>query len=359
MVRRVNVASILCVAIALAAMLSAPALAGLYIPDITPVNVVDRGQFFTPDPVESTSSEIALEREINPADASADTANAGADQKTPDITVSVYDIVSGRTMILGLEEYIMGVAAGEMPVSFGAEALKAQAVAARSYALYKIAHDSENDEGHHGAQLCTDSAHCKAYVTREALAAKWGEEKADEIFTAVGAAVTATAGEIISYGGETALAVFHSCSDGATESAQAVWGRAVPYLTSVDTPEKTEPVVKTFKKEQIAEALAPDGVTIEDAAQPKLSYDDAGRVEAVDFGGVAVAGTRVRTALGLRSTDFSLVILDGEYIFTVRGYGHGVGMSQYGAAAMAAAGSDYAAILAHYYPGTALGKIPS
>ena len=239
-------------------------------------------------------------------------------------------------------------------MSFGEEALKAQAVAARSYALYRIAHGSAEEPEHHGAQLCTDSAHCKAFVTREALAVKWGEEAAEDIYTKVSEAVGATTGEIITYDGEAALAVFHSSSDGVTESAAAVWGGAVPYLVSVDTPETTDPDITAFTQEQIAGAFASDGVTYEGAALPELSYDDAGRVAEVDFGGVAVAGTRVRVALGLRSTDFSLVILDGEYIFTVRGYGHGVGMSQYGAAALAAEGADYTEILAHYYPGTVL-----
>jgi stage II sporulation protein D len=343
------------VAAALAVMLSAPALAGLYIPDAYASPLVQASA--APDTDETASAESSGDSAAEPgttvAEISSETAAADVlDQES--VTVSVYDTISGRTLILGLEEYITGVVAGEMPVSFGPEALKAQAVAARSYALYKIAHGSQNDAAHHGAQLCTDSTHCKAYVTLEELTAKWGGDKAEDIFTQVGAAVKATEGEILTYDGAAALTVFHSSSDGVTESAAAVWGSAVPYLVSVDTPEETDPSVTVFTQDQLAAALSADGVSYDGTALPKLSYDDAGRVASVDFGGVSVAGTRVREALGLRSTDFTLVILEGEYIFTVRGYGHGVGMSQYGAAAMAAQGSDYKAILAHYYPGTAL-----
>ncbi|NLY69162.1 MAG: stage II sporulation protein D [Clostridiales bacterium] len=346
---KVRPGSILFVAAALALMLAAPALAGLYIPDAFMPPFLEPEQLSFD--LQAVHAGAAAGFVADFAETEAETADEG---ELDEPTVTVFNVDAGRVMTLGLEEYLIGVVAGEMPVSFGEEALKAQAVAARSYAIYRISRDSQYIQSHGGAQLCTDSGHCKAYVTREKLAAKWGEETADSIFEQVTAAVLATRGEILTYEGEVALAVFHSSSDGVTESAEAVWGRHVPYLVSVETPEETEPQVAVFTRGELVDLLAADGVKFEDTALPVLVHDDAGRVASVAFGDVTVPGTRVREALGLRSTDFSLVILDGEYIFTARGYGHGVGMSQYGAAAMAAEGNSYREILAHYYPGTEL-----
>lgn len=349
MQEKVKPGSILFVGAALALMLSAPALAGLYIPESFMTPQIDwDSDWFSRPAVEAggTPETVAKSDEHGAVEDDAGDFNGPA--------VTVYDDDADRVMTLELEQYLVGVVAGEMPVSFGEEALKAQAVAARSYAMYRISGGSQNIEVHYGAQLCTDPRHCKAYVTRDELAEKWGEETADNIFTQVGAAVAATRGEIISYEGEPVLAVFHSSSDGVTESAEAVWGSHVPYLVSVETPEVTEPQVSVFTRYELADLLAPEGVSFEGTELPVLMYDDAGRVSEVLFGDTTVPGMRVREALGLRSTDFSLVILDGEYIFTARGYGHGVGMSQYGAAAMAAEGKTYREILAHYYPGTLL-----
>lgn len=350
---KIKPGSILMVAAALAGMLAAPALAGLYIPEAY-ISPLPASKMFSDSEPPAQTDDMAVPVTEGYVTQPAE----GSDPSSEGITVTVYDTEVGRVMSLGLEEYLVGVVAGEMPVSFGAEALKAQAVAARSYAMYKIAHGSQYIDSHCGAQLCTDSTHCKAYVTRDMLAAKWGAETADDIFEKVSAAVFETGGEIITYEGEAALAVFHSSSDGVTESAAAVWGRHVPYLVSVETPESTEPQVTVFTRQQIADALADHGIDYDETGlTPQLTYDDAGRVAAVAFGDMSIPGTQVREALGLRSTDFTLVILDGEYIFTSRGYGHGVGMSQYGAAAMAAEGSNYREILAHYYPGTELIKI--
>jgi stage II sporulation protein D len=344
---------ILLVVAALSGMLAAPALAGLYIPEayMSPLPASKMYAYDVPSLQTGNATADATEAAETQSD-------AGSDTGTEETTVTVYDTEVGRVMSIGLEEYLVGVVAGEMPVSFGAEALKAQAVAARSYAMYKIAHGSQYIDSHCGAQLCTDSAHCKAYVTHDMLSEKWGAETADDIFEQVSAAVSQTKGEILTYEGEAALAVFHSSSDGVTESAAAVWGRHVPYLVSVDTPESIDPQVTVFTRQQLADALADHGISYDDTEQPpQLAYDDAGRVACMTFGDISIPGTRVREALGLRSTDFTPVILDGEYIFTARGYGHGVGMSQYGAAAMAAAGSTYREILAHYYPGTELTKM--
>lgn len=344
--------SILSVGAALALMLAAPALASLYIPDS--FLAMKLGQ--EPVPAEPAAAQATGAMALL-----TDSAETEAESDVPggysEPVISVFNVEMGRVMTLGLEEYITCVVAGEMPVSFGEEALKAQAVAARSYAMYRISRGSQNINSHAGAQLCTDSKHCKAYVTREQLAEKWGADTAEDIFEKVTAAVAATCGEILTYEGEPALAVFHSSSNKVTESAEAVWGSHVPYLVSVETPEETEPQVAVFTRTELADLLAPYGVSYEGTELPELEYDEAGRVASVIFGDTAVSGTRMREALGLRSTDFSLVILDGEYIFTVRGYGHGVGMSQYGAAEMAAEGKTYKEILVHYYPGTVVANI--
>lgn len=345
---RLKPGSILSVGAALAVMLAAPALVGMYIP----------GAFMYIEPQGDLFFGAAQPAGAVVTEPIAATNEAEIEDEMPEeLTVTVFSEKAGRIITLGLEEYITGVVAGEMPVSFGDEALKAQAVAARSYTMYRIAHGSENIPSHQGAQLCSDPKHCKAYVTREELAEKWGNETANNIFEKARASVEATRGQILTYEGEPALAVFHASSNRLTESAEAVWGRHVPYLVSVETPEETEPQVAVFTRGELADLLAPYGVKFSDTDLPQLEFDDAGRVAYVVFGETSVSGKDVREALGLRSTDFSLVILDGEYIFTVRGYGHGVGMSQYGAKAMAAEGKTYMEILAHYYPGTQITNI--
>lgn len=249
-----------------------------------------------------------------------------------------------------MAEYLPGAVAAEMPVSFGPEALKAQAVAARTYVLASGRHED--------ADICTDSACCLAWHSPEELRALWGDDYGKNL-RAVTAAAAATDGQVLTYGGQAIQAVFHSSSAGATEDSGAIWSPQ-PYLVSVDSPETWETVPgllsqARFSPEDLAGRLGletPEGPP--DTWLEDIQTDAAGRVETLYIGGQAFSGVDVRRALGLRSTAFTPVWDGDEFLFTVAGNGHGVGLSQYGAMLLAAQGWSYDRILAHYYPGTEL-----
>ena len=253
-----------------------------------------------------------------------------------------------------LETYLLGVVRGEMPASFAPEALKAQAVAARTYTLYQL-----SGGGRHGdADVCTDPSCCQAYLEEQEARAKWGD-RAEEYLARTAEAVRATAGETLLYEDRPILAAFHASSPGRTRSAGEVWGREVPYLQPVSSPETLGRDSVTFSAGALREYLDALGCTVEGSPSDWLRNavtDPAGNVETVEAGDATVTGTELRQALGLRSACFSWKITGEEFTFYTSGHGHGVGMSQYGADAMARAGSDYREILAHYYPGTELKK---
>lgn len=254
-------------------------------------------------------------------------------------------------MPVDLEEYLVGVVLAEMPASFDIEALKAQAVAARTYAIRCCA-----DGKRHGDNtICTKSACCQAYISPEIYIGAYGT-RAD--MEKVRSAVYQTAGQVLTYDGELITAAYFSCSGGITEDAVAVWGYDIPYLRSVQSPgEETAPVYTDtveFTAEQFCAALA---IRLTGKASTwfgETVYTDGGGVESMTICGVSYRGTTLRTLLGLRSTAFSVQVSGEKIIFTTSGFGHRVGMSQYGANAMAAAGSTYDEILKHYYSGAEL-----
>lgn len=270
-------------------------------------------------------------------------------------TVLTADGVETVTM----SDWLPGVVAGEMPALFEEEALKAQAVAARTYIMYSMGREKP---AHPEADVCDDPACCKAHSTDEELREKWGESY-EENMARVLEAVRSTDGEYMSYGGEVIQAVFHSSSAGRTEDSAAIW-QAEPYLVSVESPETAEDVPNyvtsvTVSPEDFREAVLtvhPEAEFGEDPAfwLGAAVRDASGRVESVDIGGTQVPGTELRTIFKLRSTAFTLDYTAEGFLFTVTGYGHGVGMSQYGANVMAEDGADYEEILTHYYPGAEL-----
>lgn len=266
-------------------------------------------------------------------------------------------LIDGEAVEMDMQEYLKGVLSAEMPASFHEEALKAQAVAARSYAIYCM-----NSGKHHDAQVCTDFACCQAWDSEQAQREKWGDNF-DVYAKKIVSAVEATAGEYLSYEGEAIFAAFHSSSAGATEDSGQVWN-SLPYLVSVESPENAENVPGFVSSLQCAPIDFRDTVLY---ARPEADFtsepenwigeirrDRSGRVETATLGGVEIEGTLIRQLFSLRSTAFELSYAEGLFQFTVTGYGHGVGMSQYGAKVMAEKGSDYHSILAHYYPGTML-----
>ena len=259
-----------------------------------------------------------------------------------------------------LDNYLLGVVSSEMPASFEKEALKAQAVVARTYTIYKITEGNK----HENADICDNSKCCQAWISKEDRLNKWNEKEREANWIKIEETVNSTKGKIITYEGKVINAFFHSNSGGITDTATAVWGGTnYPYLQAVQTSGedsyKQYSSELTITKEDFISKIKEyhnDFVIDFNSSNPIeiLDYTDGDRVKSIKIGNLNLAGTEVRTIFGLKSAKFKISI-EGENIkFSVMGYGHGVGMSQYGAKVMAEEGSDYHSILAHYYPGTAL-----
>ena len=260
----------------------------------------------------------------------------------------------GTVSTLTMSDYLWRVVAAEMPASFEPEALKAQAVTARTYTLYKMQNGPVSN--HPDADVCTDITCCQAYVDPAQAAANWGDA-APKYTDKIAAAVSATDGQAILYQGAPIDAVFFSSAAGRTLDAVEVWGSDVPYLTGVDSPEGDEvPGYHSTVQVPLADFRAAIAAQYPAA---DLSGDPAGWFgtdgDELTVGGAAVKRARLRSLFDLRSANFT-VSADGENVtFSVTGYGHGVGMSQYGANALAKAGEGYADILKHYYTGVSIG----
>lgn len=274
----------------------------------------------------------------------------GGDEQTQPVDREIAVLMDGETVLMELETYVLGVVLAEMPASFEVEALKAQAVAARTYAL-----KTTTDGKKHNGSVCTNYQCCQAYTSREAyLLRGWSEKFVERVCQAV----KSTAGQVLTYDGKLIRATYFSCSGGSTEDAIAVWGRDYPYLQSVKSPGEEETVyytdTKHFTLEAFQEAL---GVHLSESPQNwfgTFTYTQGGGVDTIEIGGVVYRGTTVRTLLGLRSTVFQIVVSQNGILFETKGYGHRVGMSQYGADAMALEGYTYQQILSHYYRDTDL-----
>lgn len=261
------------------------------------------------------------------------------------ITISVYDKDTDKITEQNLEEYLVGVVAAEMPALYEVEALKAQAVAARSYILSR--RGKENPD-HGGADVCTDPAHCKAYISPQDANKKWGSEWSDKYLEKIRSAVFDTEGEYISYNGEAAVACFCAVSSGRTENAKDVWGGDTPYLRSVESPgdlsyDGFEASV-SFSKEEALSRLGVSSLETKD-----ISRTEGGSVKTISIGEKEFSGTQLRSLFGLNSANFEISLDGDSIIFTSKGKGHGVGMSQYGANKMAEDGEKYTEILLHYY----------
>ena len=259
---------------------------------------------------------------------------------------------SGSVEEMDLEDYICRVVLGEMPASFEVEALKAQAVAARTYTLRCCIGGSKHDDN----AVCTSYKCCQAYCEPEGYIRSGGTfENVERVFDAV----RQTAGEVLYYQDKLIMATYFSSAGSTTEDAKAVWGSAFPYLTAVASPEGDDVYngeTVTFTAEEFQDKL---GVTLKGKPESwfgAATYTVGGGVDQIRIGGTLYKGTELRSLLNLRSTDFTVTTSDSSITFTTNGYGHRVGMSQYGADAMAAAGSDYREILYYYYTGTQLGQ---
>lgn len=260
----------------------------------------------------------------------------------------------GEIEELTLAEYLWRVVAAEMPAGFEEEALRAQAVCARTYTMWKMGRAT-----HEGADLCSSSACCQAYTTREAACARWGE-LAQTYTRRIASAVEDTDGQLIVYDGQPIQALFFSSSVSSTEDAAQVWGNSLPYLVPVSSPEGEEvPNYRstvTLTAQQLRTLVEQSGMGISLTGDPagwigNIRYNSSGRVEELTVGGAAVSGGAARALFGLRSACFEVTQAEGVFTFSVTGYGHGVGMSQYGANAMAKQGSSWEEIVCHYYTG--------
>lgn len=297
--------------------------------------------------------------EASPA-ASAAPESAAAVSSGLDALTGVTLLRGGAVETLSMAEYLPGVVAGEMPASFDPDALRAQAVAARSYALARML---TPPAAHPQCALCDSPGCCEVYLTAEARRERWGEQY-DLWETQIEEAVRETDGVYLVYDGEPVAACFHASSAGYTESGAAVWGGDVPYLVSVSSPETAADVpnfvtTAEFSPESFREIFLAAYPEADLSAQPpewigERTVDPSGRVSSVRVGDVSVPGTKMRSIFSLRSANFTLAWTGRSFLFTVSGSGHGAGMSQYGANVMAKNGSTWREILAHYYPGTSL-----
>ena len=266
---------------------------------------------------------------------------------------------------MSLEEYLTAVVAAEMPATFHEEALKAQAVAARSYTLNKMAAQGYDEEQppHYGADICTDIYHCKAFTTKEQARNNWGEARFLEYWEKIENAVYLTDGEVVCFEEEPISAVFHSTSPGRTEDAKNIWGNEVAYLKGVDSPgDANSPQynsVLRISSADFRERVEAMAGPLNWQENPKewvgtLQPSQSGTVLEIVIADQRFTGVQMREAFNLRSAAFNLHYEEGEFIFSVTGYGHGVGMSQYGAQYMAVQGAPYAEILKWYYTGTTI-----
>lgn len=263
---------------------------------------------------------------------------------------------SGMVETLTLKDYLWGVVAAEMPASFPLEALKAQTVAARTYTLLRLSQGAGQSK-HGGADLCDDSGCCQAYIDVAERLASWGGN-APFYQAKIQQAVSETDGLSVLYEGNLIDAVFFSSADGNTLDAQQVWGADLPYLTSVSSPEGVDvPNYHTeawFSAEEVREKLTAaysDLVLGEDLSQ-WIALVKEGGVAQYQVGNKGLSATQLRWVFGLRSSSFSVEVTEEGFRFPVTGYGHGVGMSQYGAQTMAQEGSTFDEILTWYYTGT-------
>lgn len=289
--------------------------------------------------------------------------NISSESDLPRDTIDVMMSNTGSVKTLKMREYIIGSLSGEMSASYHKEALKAQAVACYTFALYVASREEKRPEG---ADISDDSTVYQSYIDEDARKKKWGNdfEKNEKIMSE---AVDEVFGQYLEYDGKPAMAAYHAMCSGKTESAANVWGKSVSYLKStVSSGDKLAPNYETCQKvsaDEFKRILFKKDLTYGDYPTDASKWIgdieryDSGVVKYVDICGKKISGTDMRSLFSLKSADFDISFADGGFTFTCRGNGHFVGMSQYGADYMARQGSSYDEILNHYYPGTDLKKL--
>lgn len=260
----------------------------------------------------------------------------------------------GTVSEMDMDTYLVGVVLAEMPASFEEEALKAQAVVARTYATKAYETGGKHGDG----SVCTQASCCQAYLPEAYYRNRGGTEDAVQ---KVSGAVMATSGYVVTYKGELIEATYFSCSGGRTEDAVAVWGTDYPYLRSVESPGEEATAAYSdavsFTPQQFQQMLGTELSGSPDHWFGAATYTAGGGVNTLQIGAETYTGVQLRSLLGLRSTAFSVSATEEEIRLTTRGYGHRVGMSQYGADAMAVGGCSFEEILLWYYPGTEITRM--
>ena len=277
-------------------------------------------------------------------------------------TIKLLHHETGEVEEVALDTYLCNVVSAEMPADYEFEALKAQAVVARTYTIYKI-----QNKKHENADICDDSTCCQAWVSKETRLARWEESQRESNWAKIEQCVKDTKGKIITYEGKPINAFFHANSGGTTELPVNVWGgTGLPYLQVVETigeegyTQYSSEV--TLSQEELLNKLKAkyDDIQInfnDNEDVRILEYTDSNRVKTVKFGNHEISGVEARSLLGLKSTNFE-IIKEGETIkFSVKGYGHGVGMSQTGADTMAKEGNNYEDIIKHFYVGVEIKEV--
>lgn len=285
------------------------------------------------------------------------------DSNNSDKEIKLLHSKTGEVENVNIEEYLCNVVSAEMPASFETEALKAQAIVARTYTMFKL-----NNKKHDNADICDNSACCQAWISKEDRLAKWEESKRDEYWQKICSVVQQTKGQVIMYNNEPINAFFHSNSGGTTEIPVNVWGGTnYPYLQVVETSGEeaytqyasevtianTDIINKLKEKYQ---DISIDFSNVEDLKI--VEHTESGRVKTVKFGNHKLSGVEVRSIFGLKSTNFEILKIDNDHIqFKVKGYGHGVGMSQTGADSLAKQGKTAEEIIHHFYSNVNVKKI--
>lgn len=287
-----------------------------------------------------------VEKSVNIEHTNTDNTSANNTTNSSVSKITVYRS-NGSVINLNMTDYLIGVVSSEMPASFNLEALKAQSVLARTYAL-KAKQTGKN---------LTDTVSTQSYIDIDQMKNKWGNSF-NTYYNKIKNAVENTNGEYLSYNGNYIEALYHSTNNGKTESSLDVFGNYYPYLISVSSEydKNASSYLRTISMplDTISNKL---GLSLNnDSVINILSYTDGGNIKEININGNNFSGKKIRELLGLRSADFDISISDNNANITTRGYGHGVGMSQYGANGMANAGYSYKNILSHYYPGTTLTK---
>ena len=282
--------------------------------------------------------------------------------------ISLFISSTGEKTEIDFEEYIAGLVGQDMSPAYHIEALKAQAVAVRSFILSKIVFYREKGipGNHQGAILCTDYACCHSWRSLDESKMFWDQRFADDYADKVLKAVNDTCGEYLVYDGEPVKAYYHAVSSGKTENINDAWGVEVPYLKSVDSSGDLRADgfrSRVFYPEKafvtIIKGLKPETEISDNISQAigKAKLNETGSVAQIEIFGEQFSGREIQDAFKLRSTVFSVEYIEDKVVFDVKGYGHGVGMSQFGANSMAQSGKSYEDILFHYYSGVELGTL--